>query len=289
VPIILAVTIMTKNPSQFGLEHVLPESPLEADTVEIDYPVDLRLVAECADATLDTLQDLNPSLLRMTTPKDRGFELKLPRGTKDKYLTNVAAIPVDKRVWWRYYKVVSGDTLASIGRKYHTPVSAIATANDLRASDTIQPDGRLIIPIAPGKGTAANAVAFSKRTLHYRVRKGDTVLSVADDFGVPAERLRQWNRLHGNQLHPGRVLTIHRAVAEPEPARAQHRGTTAAKSKSSNNVNASGRRVHTVKPGETLSSIAAEYKTTVARLQRNNKLASATIHPGDTLIISEAH
>jgi membrane-bound lytic murein transglycosylase D len=254
--------------------------------------VDLRLVAECTDAAVATLQDLNPSLLRMMTPKDGGFELKLPRGTKDKYLTNVAAIPVDKRVWWRYYKVASGDTLASIGRKYHTKASAIATANDLRPSDTLQPDSRLIIPITPGKGRAANEVVFSRSILRYRVRRGDTVLSVADDFGVPAARLRQWNHLRGNQLRPGRVLIIHRAVAESQAARARtgsaYRRTSTTKSKASNNLSASRRRVHRVKPGETLSSIAAEYNTTVAQLQRNNKLDSATIHPGDRLIISEA-
>ncbi len=290
VPIILAVTIMAKNPAQYGLEHVALESPLQADTVKIDYPVDLRLVAECTDASVATLQDLNPSLLRMTTPKDGDFELRLPPGSKDKYLTNVAAIPVDQRVWWRYHKVASGDTLASIGRKYHITARAIATANDLRANDTLQPDSRLIIPLAPGRGAAANT-AFSKKILRYHVRKGDTVLSVADDFGVPATRLRQWNHLHGNQLRSGRVLIIHRAVAEPEPARVRkgsaHRETTAAKSRSSNDLNASRRRVHRVKPGETLSSIAAEYNTTVAQLQRNNKLASATIHPEDRLIISE--
>jgi len=292
VPIILAVTIMAKNPKQYGLEHVQPEAPFQADAVRVNYPVDLRLAAECADVSADAIQDLNPSLLRMTTPKDGNFELKLPRGTKDEYLTNIAAIPVDKRVWWRYYKVVLGDTLASIGRKYHTAESAISAANDLRASETLQPDSRLIIPIAPGKATAGNA-RFSSKILHYRVRKGDNVLSVADDFGVPAEKLRQWNHLRGNQLQRGRVLIIHRVLAEADVAQLQassvHRRTATANPKSSKGLGAAQRRVHKVKPGETLSSIAADYNTTVAQLQRNNKLASATIHPGDTLIVSEIH
>ena len=292
VPIILAVTIMAKNPKQYGLEHVQPEAPLQADAVRVNYPVDLRLAAECADVSADAIQDLNPSLLRMTTPKDGDFELKLPRGTKDEYLTNIAAIPVDKRVWWRYYKVVPGDTLASIGRKYHTAESAISAANDLRASETLQPDSRLIIPIAPGKATAENA-RFSSKILHYRVRKGDNVLSVADDFGVPAEKLRQWNHLRGNQLQRGRVLIIHRVLAEADLAHVQassvHRRTATANPKSSKGLGSAQRRVHRVKPGETLSSIAADYNTTVAQLQRNNKLASATIHPGDTLIVSEIH
>src|SRR5438128_4936204 len=43
VPIILAMTIMAKNPAQYGLEGIFPEPPAEVDTVNIDYPVDLRL------------------------------------------------------------------------------------------------------------------------------------------------------------------------------------------------------------------------------------------------------
>src|SRR5271166_2723426 len=74
VPIILAETIMLKNPDTYGL-HVSAESPQEMDKVTIGYPVDLRLVAECVDSSVDRLQELNPSLLRMTTPKDQGFTL----------------------------------------------------------------------------------------------------------------------------------------------------------------------------------------------------------------------
>jgi len=291
VPIILAVTIMAKNPAQYGLEHVTPELPLESDVVRISYPVDLRLVSDCADTPVALLQDLNPSLLRLTTPKDGGFDLKLPRGTRDKYLARISAIPAEKRLWWRYHKVESGDTLASIAHRYHTTAAAIAGVNDKRATDTLQSQSRLIIPIAPGK-EGGNGITFSTRVLRYHVRKGDTVLTVADDFGVPPEKLRLWNHLRGNQLLPGRVLLIHRILSEAEPSPARksgHTGAMSAKLKPSNSLNPSNRRVHTVKAGETLASIAAEYKTTVAQLQRNNKLASATIHPGETLVISGTH
>src|SRR6185437_12916801 len=100
VPIIVAVTIMAKNPAQYGLEHLVPDPPLNADKVTINYPVDLRLVAECVDTSVDTLQELNPSLLRMTTPKDGSFDLKLPAGSADKFQQAIAAIPMDMRVWW---------------------------------------------------------------------------------------------------------------------------------------------------------------------------------------------
>src|SRR5208282_1034198 len=102
VPIILAVTIMAKNPAQYGLDSVTKDKPVPYDTVKIDYPIDLRLAAECVDATAEDLSDLNPSLLRMTTPKFSGggvaenaFELHLPAGTADKFQTAVASIPAD--------------------------------------------------------------------------------------------------------------------------------------------------------------------------------------------------
>ena len=135
VPIILAVTIMAKNPAQYGLDSVTKEKPVPYDTVKIDYPIDLRLAAECVDATANDLLDLNPSLLRMTTPKlpakNEQFELHLPAGTAAKFQTAVASIPTDKRVWWRYHKVQAGETLAAIARTYHTSPKAIAEANDL--------------------------------------------------------------------------------------------------------------------------------------------------------------
>ena len=111
-----------------------PEQPIPYDTVEIDYPVDLRLVARVRRCLSSDLQDLNPSLLRMTTPKDQTFELRLPAGTRDRYLSAIAAIPPEMREWWRYHDVAEGDTVASIARAYRTTPQAIAKENHLQES-----------------------------------------------------------------------------------------------------------------------------------------------------------
>ncbi len=280
VPIIVAVTIMAKNPSQYGLEEVRPDPPLQADRVTISYPVDLRLVAECVDTSVTTLQELNPSLLRLTTPRDRTFDLALPAGTKQKYETAIAAIPQDMRVWWRYHKVQPGDSLAAIARKYRTTSRAIVEANSLDGQE-LQAESKLIIPVTPGTRAEGDGLAFSKRVTRYKVRRGDTVLSVADDFSVPVESLRKWNRLKGNQLRPGRVLIVHRPLASggaTQVAKSHSKSSLQAKSKS-------GRRTHRVKKGETLSSIANDYNTTVDALRRDNRKVAANLHPGDVLVI----
>ena len=229
VPIILAMTIMSKNPAQYGLDAVQPDPAMKYDVVKVSYPVDLRLVAECVDVPLDQMVDLNPSLLRRTTPKDQPFDLRLPEGSKEKYETAIAAIPVEKRVAWRYYKVQPGDTLAGVARKYRTTERAISQANNLQGSQ-LSSEAKLVIPV---NGTSANGkIAYSRYASHYKTHTGDTVLTVAEDFGVPADRLRRWNGLKGNDLRHGRVLIVYKPLnpgeADKAPAR-RHKKTASGK------------------------------------------------------------
>ena len=292
VPIIVAVTIMAKNPAQYGLDSVVKDKPVPYDTVKIDYPIDLRLAAECVDATAEDLSDLNPSLLRMTTPKftDKGeaFELHLPAGTAGKFETAVAAIPADKRVWWRYHKVQAGETLAAIARTYHTTPKAIAEANDLgdATNSGLEPESRLIIPIAPGKETDTSTYAHA--TTHYKIRKGDTVESVAENFGVSAKMLRSWNHLKGDSLAGRKTLYLHlpvtRSTAETQVA---SRHSSKSKHPAGTQTAAAGKPAvvhHKVKAGETLYSIANSYNTTVTALKHDNRDV-ATLRPGMILVV----
>jgi membrane-bound lytic murein transglycosylase D len=284
VPIILAVTIMAKNPEQYGLNEVVTEKPVASDVVKIDYPVDLRLVAECVDASTNTLQDLNPSLLRLTTPKDREFELHLPAGTKDRYLTAITAIPPDMRVWWRYHKVVPGDTLTSVARAFHTSQQAIVQANNLDGDENLRVESELIIPVAPGKHPADEIASYSRRATTYRVRKGDTVQTVADNFGVPPSMVRRWNHLKGDSVRGRRVLYIHQPVA---PDGSENRQVVASRQKSKQKSNTTANKTvvhHKVQRGETLSSIAKSHNTTVDALKENNGNL-ANLRPGMILVI----
>jgi membrane-bound lytic murein transglycosylase D len=229
VPIILAMTIMSKNLAQYGMDNVQMDEPERYDVVTVDYPVDLRLVAECVDAPVEQLVDLNPSLLRRTTPKDQPYDLRLPEGAREKYQAAIAAVPKDKRVAWRYYKVQQGDTLAAVAKKYHTTERAISEVNGLKDSE-LGADSRLVIPVS-GSQAGAGQIRYSRYASHYKTHTGDTVLTVAEDFGVAPEKLRRWNRLKGNELRRGRLLVIYKPLAPGEadraPARRRKKQTTA--------------------------------------------------------------
>jgi membrane-bound lytic murein transglycosylase D len=300
VPIILAVTIMAKNPEQYGLSSVVKEKPLSYDTVKIDYPIDLRLVAECVDASASDLQELNPSLLRMTTPKNEAFELHLPAGTGKAFQSTVASIPVDKRVWWRYHKVQAGETLASIARTYHTAPKSIAQANDLD-DEALAPESRLIIPIAPGK--QSDTSTYARTITRYKIRKGDTVESVAENLGVSAKMIRTWNRLKGDSLAGRKILLVHLPVSPMArdtqvASKSSHKSgsikssahkktpTSPASAHAQTQTASSGTVHHKVKPGETLYSIATSYNTTVSALKKDNRNV-AVLRPGMILVVHD--
>ncbi len=305
VPIILAVTIMAKNPSQYGLDDVAMEHPADYDTVTINYPVDLRLVADCVGASTAELQDLNPSLLRLSTPRTGSFQLHIPAGTKDQYETAVAAIPPDMRLWWRYHEVHAGESIVSIARTYHTTVKQIEEANHLDGPE-IDTDAKLVIPVAPSKHGASDTATYARRITRYKVRAGDTVQTVADNFGISAQQLRRWNGLRGDSLRGRRVLALHLPISpsarDAEVASSRRKSKRpktetasvkppATKSSEVEDVESDKTEAavvhHKVRSGETLYSIANAYRTTVAALKRDNRNI-AVLHPGMILTIQTA-
>ncbi len=288
VPIILAMTIMVKNPAQYGLDDITPEQPVPYDTVKIDYSVDIRLAAQCVDVSPTTLQDLNPSLLRLATPKDQPFELHLPAGTRDRYLAAIEPIPASMREWWRYHPVAEGDTMASIARTYRTTSDAIERENHLSSGDDLKPDSKLIIPIPPGKHAATeDGASYARHATRYKVRHGDTVQTVADNFSLPPVMVRRWNHLRGDSLRGRRIVYVHLPITPNALSNDQPDGP---KSKPANALRPVTQRTiqhHKVQAGETLNSIATTHHTTVAALKRDNGNL-AMLRPGMILVIRNA-
>jgi membrane-bound lytic murein transglycosylase D len=257
VPIILAVTIMAKNPKQYELDDLAPDPPLLTDTVKTDYSVGLPLVADLTGAPPQEIAALNPSLLRGATPPDETFDLHLPAGTKDLFEKNIAGIPVDKRRYWRYHALSENETLADVARFFHVSVSEIADVNQLDSTQNLSGVDALIVPVAP-------ASASSSTTL-YRARRGDTLVTVADRFGVTVAQLRRWNHLRASAEIPGRKLY----VAEPAHISASRRGRR--RSASSHHASSGIRTVHASKKSSAKSPTSRAGRNSHSKSPRRNR------------------
>jgi membrane-bound lytic murein transglycosylase D len=241
VPEIIAAAIIAKNPTQYGFDDLVFDQPIDYDTVPINYAVDLRLVADIVDAQPQELAELNPSLLRMSTPPPslltEPFSLHLPPGTATLFRQRVDGIPEDRRTQWRYHRVTPEDTLASVARSYRVSIDQLATVNQLRSSDTLADVEDLIVPVpAP-----ASAIAHTEV---YKAHRGDTLVKIADRFGVSLEDLHRWNHNTGTSVTAGQRIR----VAEPvhlAPHGREHTGTTAHSTRSegvAKSASASGKK-----------------------------------------------
>jgi len=209
VPIIVALTLIAKDAAHYGI-RTEPELPVPSDVVKPGRAIDLRLVAETIDVDAETLRSLNPSLLRMATPDDPSFALHLPKGTAQKFSAEIADIPPEKWVSWRRHRVEAGETLTSLAKKYRVTAPAIAAANSLGRSDVLSPGDKLIIPASQPVGETKS------RLVRYRVRKGDTLGGIADQFSVNPEQIRKWNGLKTARVSRGMVLRVYTVGGAPE-------------------------------------------------------------------------
>jgi membrane-bound lytic murein transglycosylase D len=220
VPEILAAIIIANHPTQYGFDDITLDPPVLTDTVTINYQVDLRLVSDIVGAPMDEMVALNPSLLRFVTPTDGPFDLHLPAGTATLFQQRIAEIPESKRNGWRYHRVAAGDTLASVAHEYRVNVADLAAANQLRENDDVKGVEALVIPQSP-------AAAPSARTILYTAHKGDTLVTIADRFGVSLDQLRRWNKITGIKVAAGRRLHVAESANVPRVAARGHRRAAA--------------------------------------------------------------
>ncbi|MHB8301617.1 MAG: lytic transglycosylase domain-containing protein [Acidobacteriaceae bacterium] len=220
VPIIVAAAIMAKNPAQYGLADIPIDPPLVSDTVTTDSSIGLNLVADLVGSTTDEIQQLNPSLLRMATPADMPYDLHLPAGTGTEFQQRIAMVPDEHRKSWRYHVAAQQDTLASVAQNFHVKLADLATANGLQSEAPLHTGEALLVPVPPPAAPRAH--------MRYRVRRGDTIVTVADRFGVTTGQLRRWNAVRGNRLRVGSLLYVsepvrrHRAASRRSTGHARH-------------------------------------------------------------------
>ena len=202
VPGIIAAAIMAKNPQQYGLANITPMPAVLFDTVTTSYSIDLRLVSDLTGATVTEIVGLNPALLRMQTPRDIPYDLRLPPGSKQVFLERLKDIPEDNRASWRFHVVKAGETLDDIATNFHTHATEIASVNEITTANPMATGDELVIPI---RASGANGEQ------HYKAKRGDTLVTIADHYGLTVEQLRAWNHMSTNTVAVGRTLF----VAEP--------------------------------------------------------------------------
>jgi membrane-bound lytic murein transglycosylase D len=201
VPIILAITIMAKNPEDYGLQNIETDPALEYDSIKVTAKTNLNLVADATLEPVSTIRDLNPAVLGSSAPE--GYDVHVPKGAGASTLAALELVPASNRAAWRLHHVTSNDTLATIANT--VPGSNLNAAN-LVEGDTLLIPAEERIPAAASRATRSRTQAHGSRSNSHLVshvaskaaaqRGTHVAASVGTTRRVPAQVLHRKAAVH---------------------------------------------------------------------------------------------
>ena len=203
-----------------------------------------------------------------TTAQPDNSSTEVDESTTDE--TEVVEPKPEKTVAVKYHKVRRGETLGSIARRYGISVSQLKRWNGLR-SNTAKVGTTLKVsnPAKQSKSTTTTTTTTSnEKQKYYTVKRGDSLSSIAERFGVTVAQLREWNGIEADNINAGVRIAVDasasRRVSKPE-------------------VKTS---TYTVKKGDGLGAIAERHGMTLQEIRELNGLKDNNIQVGQKLKVT---
>jgi membrane-bound lytic murein transglycosylase D len=218
LPKLQAVKNIIMRPEAFGLELAsIPDTPYFA-TVQVPSDIDMKLAAELAEMPLEEFVSLNPAHNRPVIAGGQAHTVLLPFDKAELFSAKLA-LTNQPLVSWRAYKLRPSDRIETLAARCGLSVEALKAVNGVSGRRRIPTGYTLLMPMSDGvassEGSLRNAVFTplpAERAALHRVQRGETMLSIASDFGVTQRQLRAWNGLHGDTLSPGMRLRVSEVV-----------------------------------------------------------------------------
>lgn len=294
VPAFIAANYVMTYYNQHNISPALAKRPIITDSVHINKRVHFKQVAAVLDIPIEELRVLNPQYRKDIIPGDiRPYSLVLPSMQVYSYImsedsivshdatlyaqrTVVEPTPIDKidpnmeyttKLVVKKHKVRRGETLSKIAAKYGVTVSEIKKWNGMRKNTVAR--GRVL------KINTYQRVATGKKKVE--VQPENVVAQAADSVAVEVASAA------GDSAAVATAPVQEVAAAPVEKAKASTTTKAAPKAKTTPKGSF---RYHTVKKGESLSTIARRYKgVTIADIQRANSIKGTNIRAGQKLKI----
>jgi membrane-bound lytic murein transglycosylase D len=214
VPQILAAIVLHKSPEKYGMT-LERAKPLAYDTVPLQESLDLRVAARLSGTTLEEMIALNPALRRMASPPDySNFPLRVPVDSGKIFSLELAKLPESEKLPWYHHKVRRGETLSTIAARYGASVYGIQKANNMRNPHRISVGQDLMIPgsavrVAALGDAPAQREPDGTRTVH-RVRRGESLYSIARRYRTDVKSLTTWNSIADpRKIRSGQRLVVY--------------------------------------------------------------------------------
>ncbi len=250
VPQYAAIVYMMHYAQDHGIKPDTIRSIAAFDTIHVNSYMNLKMLASAGQFSYDKFRQLNPQILTDVLPENtKRYPIRLP---KDEL----------KHFYAHRQEVMSSATQSPFAER-----TMLASNDDNEEEENTQP-------------------ATQSRQVSHKVRRGESLYSIARKYKVAGTQLKSWNHLgrHG-KIHPGQRLVIYRQAevkAEPAPTAVLVKNTNATREERLNKA----RKYHTVQPGDTLWKISQRYGgISIDKLRKLNGIKGNAVKPGQKLIV----
>lgn len=286
VPAFIAANYVMTYYNQHNISPALAKRPIITDSIHVNKRVHFNQVASVLDIPVEELRVLNPQYRKDIIPGDiRPYSLVLP------------SMQV-------YSYIMSEDSIIS----HDASLYAQRTVVEPTPLDYVDPNMEYTTKLVVKR---------------HKVKRGETLSKIAAKYGVTVGEIKKWNGMRKNTVARGKVLKINtyqrvatgkkKTVEQPEAVAVAQVADTAAVAvaaadssaikevaathapkvepvkaapKAKQAAPAQKYRYHTVKKGESLSTIARRYKgVSIADIQRANSIKGSNIRAGQKLKI----
>jgi membrane-bound lytic murein transglycosylase D len=256
-PKLQAIKNIVLDPQAYSI--ALPEIKNEPYFVVLrkTRDIDVATAARLAEMPEEEFRSLNPSFNRPVIVAAGQARILLPADRLDRFMGNLAAYEATGQALsgWTTRVILPGETLAQVAEKAGISEAALREANRIPPRRHIVSGSAVLIPrdetmdddISADQLNASFALipeAPQTRRITYRVRRSDTLASVAARWHVNPQDILTWNRLQSRSLFAGqRVNLVVEATSKPARSTivAQKRGGTVTKTTSPKVAQKSGK------------------------------------------------
>ena len=303
VPKLQALKNIFSNPGLLA-EINLPRIPNRPyfSTVTRATNIDVKLAAHLAEMPVQDFVALNPSHNRPVIQSDT--PMVIPTEKYDTFINNLEAREDSNKPLsaWQSYTVRPGDKLEKIAPRFGMTVANLKAVNGIQGKIRIRPGLTLLVTGNEATGPM-NMAALPEQPRFpeadpsptrktgaaprsHLVRKGETLPKIASQYGTSVSELKRINQLRSDRIQAGTRLTLaptNKVVAKNQTKPAAKPVQLAKQDKKPSKITR-----YTVRPGDTLYSIARLFKVAINDLMRWNQMSPDALKPGKTLTIQIA-
>ena len=282
VPSFMAAVVISKAPEIFGFDNIERDPPFEYDTVEVHPYTSLKTAAKYSGIDITEIRELNPEILRdRVPPGENKYTLRIPKGSKDTFLSEYVKAPVEKYEPPRLssVRVGRGDTFSGIADRHRVSISRLRAANThITNINRLQIGQRINIPGTTTRSTNYQSITVSRDdAFGYTVRKNDTLGILAQRYKTTVRTLQALNNMGTRtRIYVGQKLLL-----------PQNKDSAQSKQQQITDVG-TGKIIYIIQKNDTIYEIAQRYGVDYRKIKEINKIKDhRKIQPGQKLIIEK--